>query len=62
VRSPADFARVGFEHWNRRATHVADGIKATIGVLANESRSLTNTVVGVWTPFLQLIRRDWDRR
>jgi len=62
VRSPADLARVGFEHWSRRATHVAEGLHQTVDVLANESRSLTNTLVEVWTPFLQLMRRDWARR
>jgi hypothetical protein len=62
VRSPADLARVGLDHWNRRTMHVAEGVNETIDVLANESRSLTNTLVGVWTPFLQLLRRDWDRR
>jgi hypothetical protein len=62
VRSPADLARLGFEHWGRRATHVAEGLNQTVEVLANESRSLTRTLVEVWTPFLQLMRRDWVRR
>ena len=62
VRSPVDLARLGFEHWSRRATHVADGLNQIVGVLVNESRALTNTLVGVWTPFFQLLRRDWDRR
>lgn len=62
VRSPADLARVGFEHWSRRATHLTEGLRQTVDVLANESRSLTNTLVEIWTPFLDLLRRDWDRR
>jgi dsDNA-binding SOS-regulon protein len=62
VRSPIDLARVGFEHWSRRATHVAEGLNQTVEVLANESRSLTRTLVEVWTPFLALMRSDWVRR
>jgi dsDNA-binding SOS-regulon protein len=62
LRSPVDLARLGFEHWSRRATHVADGLNQTVSVFVNESRALTNTLVGVWTPFLQLLRRDWNQR
>lgn len=61
-RSPFDVLRVGFEHWSRRATHVADGLNQTVTVLANEGRSLTNTLVEVWNPFIELLRRDWVRR
>ena len=62
VRSPADLLRIGFEHWSRRATHVAEGLSQTVNVLANEGRSLTNTLVEVWNPFIELLRRDWARR
>lgn len=61
VRSPIDLARLGFEHWSRRATHVGDGLNQTVGVFVNESRALTDTLVSGWTPFLQLLRRDWNR-
>jgi hypothetical protein len=62
VRSPIDLLRIGFEHWSRRATHVAEGLHQTVNVLANEGRSLNNTLVEVWNPFFELLRRDWVRR
>jgi hypothetical protein len=62
LRSAADVWRVGFEHWSRRATHVADGIAQTAIVLANERRTLSDTFVEMWSPFVELVRRDWRRR
>jgi hypothetical protein len=61
-RSPADLLRVGLDHWGRRASHVGEGIGATVNVLVHESSSLTNTLVEMWTPFVQLVRRDWAQR
>lgn len=60
-RSPLDLARVVFDHWSRRTTHVSEGLKQTATVIAGESRALTNTLVEVWTPFVDLMRRDWQR-
>jgi hypothetical protein len=62
VRSPADLARVSLEHWARRVSHVGEGIGAAVGVLANENRTLTNTLVEMWSPFVALLRRDWADR
>ena len=62
VRSPTDVLRVAMEHWARRASHVGEGVGAAVGVLANESRALTNTLVEMWTPFVALLRRDWTNR
>jgi hypothetical protein len=62
VRSPADLLRIGFEHWGRRATHLTEGFSQTVDVLANEARALTNTLVEVWNPFIELLRQDWARR
>jgi hypothetical protein len=62
VRAPVDLLRVGFDHWSRRVTHVADGLSQTVGVLANERRALTSSLVEMWNPFIKLIRRDWASR
>ncbi len=61
-RSPIDVARLGFEHWNRRATHIADGLTRTVGVLAKEGRHATTSVAEMWKPFIELVRGDWARR
>ncbi len=61
VRTPLDLLNIGFEHWGRRATHAAEGIGQTIDVLANEARALANTLVEVWEPFIELLRRDWRK-
>jgi len=62
ARSPIDVARLGFEHWNRRATHIADGLTRTAGVLAQESRHARTSIVEMWKPFIELVRGDWARR
>jgi hypothetical protein len=62
ARSPSDVVRVGMEHWARRAGHVGEGVGQAVSVLANESRTLTNTLVEMWTPFVALLRRDWANR
>ncbi len=61
-RAPVDLARLGFEHWNRRATHIADGLTRTVDVLAKEGRHATTSVVEMWKPFVELVRGDWARR
>lgn len=62
ARSPADLFRVGLDHWSRRAGHIGEGVGQAVTVLASESRTLTNTLVEMWTPFVALLRRDWERR
>ncbi len=62
ARSPMDALRIGFEHWNRRATHVADGFTKTVGVLARETRHATSSAGEMWKPVIQLVRGDWSRR
>ena len=62
ARSPIDVARLGFEHWNRRATHIADGLTRTVGVLAQQNRHATTSIVEMWKPFIDLVRGDWARR
>jgi hypothetical protein len=62
VRSPFDFARLGFDHWNRRATHIADGLTRTIGVISQETGHATRSIAEMWKPFIELVRGDWARR
>ena len=62
VRSPIDFARLGFEHWNRRATHIADGLSRTVEVISQESSQATRSAAEMWKPFIELVRGDWARR
>ena len=62
TRSPMDAMRIGFEHWNRRATHVAEGLSKTVGVLARETRHATSSAGEMWKPVIQLVRGDWSRR
>lgn len=59
IRTPLDLLSVGFEHWGRRATHALDGLGQTVNVLGNEARSMAETLVEVWSPFIELMRRDW---
>jgi hypothetical protein len=62
IKSPFDFARLGFDHWNRRATHIADGLTRTVEVVFRESRHATHSVAEMWKPFVDLVRGDWRRR
>ena len=62
IKSPLDFARLGFDHWNRRATHIADGLTRTVHVVSSESRHATHSVAEMWKPFVDLVRGDWLRR
>ena len=62
VRSPVDLVQLGFEHWNRRAGHVAEGITRTADVIAKERKELSTSMAGMWKPFVELICGDWTRR
>jgi hypothetical protein len=61
-RSPGDLLQLGFEHWNRRATHIAEGLTQTIGVLASETRHMATSAGEMWKPVVELVRGDWTRR
>jgi hypothetical protein len=61
-RSPIDLLRLGYEHWNRRATHIAEGLGKTVGVLTKEGRHMTRSAVEMWKPLIELVRGDWARR
>ncbi len=62
LRSPVDLAQLGFEHWNRRAGHVAEGITRTVDVITKERKELSTSMAELWKPFVELVRGDWTRR
>ena len=61
LSSPIDLVQLGFEHWNRRATHVAEGLTRTAELIAGEGRQVSMSVGEMWKPFVELIRGDWAR-
>ena len=62
LRSPVDLVQLGFEHWNRRAGHVAEGITRTVDVITKERKELSTSMAEMWKPFIELVRGDWTRR
>lgn len=62
IKSPFDLARLGFDHWNRRATHIADGLTRTVEAVSRETSHATHSVAEMWKPFVDLVRGDWLRR
>jgi cell division septum initiation protein DivIVA len=61
AHSAADVLRTAFDHWNRRATHVAEGLTRTIEVVARESRHASASVAEMWQPMVDLVRADTRR-
>ena len=61
AHSPADVLRTAFDHWNRRATHLAEGMTRTIEVVARESRHASASVAEMWRPVAALVRADVHR-
>lgn len=59
VRSPIGLIEVSFDHWKRRASHVAVGLNQVVDVLVGEGRQMTTSMVQMWKPFVQLVRQDW---
>jgi hypothetical protein len=62
LRSPMDLVALGFDHWNRRAGHVADGITRTLEVIVKERGEYSSSIAGLWKPLVELVRGDWTRR
>jgi len=60
VRSPLDLVQLGFEHWRRRSSHIALELNQVVDLLATSSRQMTTSMLQVWKPFLDLVRRDWQ--
>jgi hypothetical protein len=64
VRSPLGLVEVGFDHWKRRATHVAEGLNQVVDVVVGGGRHMTSAMMQMWQPFVKLVRQDWgtDKR
>jgi len=60
VRSPIGLLEVGFDHWKRRASHVAVGLNQVVDVFVGEGRQMTTSMLQMWKPFAQLVRQDWS--
>ena len=59
ARSPGDLAELGFDHYSRRSEHLTEGFNEAVEVITTEGRFLSNTLVEMWKPFFELVRRDW---
>ena len=62
ARSATAFIETGLDHARRRSGHLADGINQTIETITAEGRFLSTTVVEMWQPFFEMVRRDWAPR
>lgn len=62
ARSPIEFIETGLDHARRRSEHLADGVNQAIETITAEGRFLSSTVVEMWQPFLEMVRRDWASR
>jgi hypothetical protein len=61
ARSPVEVIETGFDHLRRRSEHIGEGFSQAFGVITSEGRFLTDTLVEMWQPFLEMLRRDWAR-
>jgi hypothetical protein len=62
ARSPGELAELGLDHYRRRSQHVVEGFNEALDVVAGEGKFLGNTLVEMWQPFFELVRRDWAPR
>jgi hypothetical protein len=62
ARSPSELAELGLDHYRRRSQHVVEGFNEALDVVAGEGKFLGNTLVEMWQPFFELVRRDWAPR
>ena len=62
ARSPGELADLGFDHYRRRSQHLVEGFNEALDVIAGEGKFLGNTLVEMWPPFFELVRRDWAPR
>lgn len=58
ARSPGELADLGFDHFRRRSQHLVEGFNEAVDVIAGEGKTLGNTLVEMWQPFVELVRRD----
>lgn len=59
ARSPSELAELGLDHYRRRSQHLMEGLNEAIDVITSEGQFLSNTLVEMWQPFFELVRRDW---
>jgi hypothetical protein len=59
ARSPGELAELGFDHYRRLSEHLIEGFNESVEVITTEGRFLNNTLVEMWKPFFELVRRDW---
>ena len=62
ARSPGELPGLWFDHHRRRSQHLIEGFNEAVDVITGEGRFLSNTLVEMWKPFVELIRRDWAPR
>ena len=62
ARSPGELADLGLDHYRRRSEHLVEGFNEALDTIAGEGKFLGNTLVEMWQPFFELIRRDWAPR
>ena len=62
ARSPGELADLGFDHYRRRSQHLVEGFNEALDVISGEGKFLGNTLVEMWQPFFELLRRDWAPR
>jgi len=61
AHSATEVLHVTFDHWNRRATHLAEGLTRTVELIARESRHASTSVGEMWRPVIDLVRADARR-
>ena len=62
TRTPGQLVELGFDHYRRRSQHLIEGFNEAVEVITTEGRFLSNTLVEMWKPFFELVRRDWAPR
>jgi polyhydroxyalkanoate synthesis regulator phasin len=58
AHSAADVLQVTFDHLQRRAAHIADGLNRATDVIVRESRHASESVGELWRPVIDLVRTD----
>jgi hypothetical protein len=61
AHSPSDLMQVTFDHWQRRASHIADGLNRATEVIARETRHASASIGEMWRPVIDLVRADARR-
>jgi hypothetical protein len=62
AHSPNDVLRATFDHWQRRAAHITDGLNRATDVITRETRRASASIGEMWRPVIDLVRADARRR